>query len=84
MKTEQRPVPHCPTIIGTLLRTSQALSGIQIDRERFCCLVTDDEWNAIIQYSGNFTERERPDIGTVAMRFAGIEVLKRSSVMKPL
>lgn len=82
MKPASQPLPHCPTIIGTLLRTSHALASVQIDAERFCCLVSDDEWQAIIDYAGRFQERVRPDVGIESMRFAGIEVIKRSAVMK--
>lgn len=57
----------CPAIVRALL-------------ERLCYLVTDREWQEVIDYSSRFMERDRPDIGITTMRFAGLEVIKRSSL----
>lgn len=70
----------CPNIVNDLLQVSHRLAGVDVDKERLCYLVTDMEWEEIIAYSSRFIERERPDVGLSTMRFAGLEVIKRSAL----
>jgi hypothetical protein len=70
----------CPRIVGVLLRTSHKLASIDLDPEALCYLVSDVEWQSIIDYSDQFALHERPDVGIKTMRFAGLEVIKRSEL----
>jgi hypothetical protein len=72
----------CPGIVTKLVEVSRRLADVPADKERLCYLVTDREWQEVIDYSSLFMECARPDIGVATMRFAGLEVIKRSSLLQ--
>jgi hypothetical protein len=72
-----------PRIAGNLLKVSQGLDRAMCDKERLCYLVSDTEWTDLVMYISQFEYREYLyDERVVTMTFAGIEVIKRSSVLK--
>ncbi len=75
--------PFHPRIVSNVLETSHRLDASQCDKERLCYLVSDEEWNQLCRYAGQFEYREHLfDEKITNMRFAGIEIIKRSAVPK--
>lgn len=70
-----------PRVVGKLLEAAQKLDRADLDKERLCYLVSDEEWLELTEYIKRFEYREYlPDEKVVTMRFCGIEVIKRSAV----
>jgi hypothetical protein len=69
-------------IITKVMEAAYKLDKVDCDKERICYLVTDEEWHQICEYARQFSFQETsvPDGRVVTMRFAGIEIIKRSAV----
>ena len=70
-----------PRIVGKLLEADQKLDRADLDKERLCYLVSDEEWLELVGYIERFEYREYlREEKVVTMRFCGLEVIKRSAV----
>lgn len=70
-----------PHVVGKLLEAAHKLDKADLDKERLCYLVSDEEWRELTEYIGRFEYREYlSEEKVVSMRFCGIEVIKRSAV----
>lgn len=67
-------------IVTKVLEASHRLDQAGCDKERLCYLVTDEEWRQLVEYAQqfNFECGSLPAVDMKTMRFAGIEVIKRS------
>ena len=69
-------------IVTKVMEAAYKLDKAQCDKERICYLVTDEEWRQLCEYSRQFSFQQTsvPDCRVSTMRFAGIEIIKRSSL----
>lgn len=69
-------------IVSKVLEASHKLDRAQCDKERICYLVTDEEWRQLCDYARQFSfdQTSMPDGQVSTMQFAGIEIIKRSSI----
>ena len=70
--------------IGRLVNTIAGMHGARLDKERLCYLVTDKEWQQLVDYqlSINYTTgADNPD-GMESMSILGVEIVKRSAIMR--
>lgn len=69
-------------IVTKVMEAAYKLDKAACDKERICYLVTDEEWWQLIRYAEqfNFESCSLPGVAMKTMRFAGIEIIKRSSL----
>lgn len=69
-------------IVTKVMEAAYRLDKAGCDKERLCYLVTDEEWRQLIRYARqfDFDSCSLPAIDMKTFRFAGIEIIKRSSL----
>lgn len=73
--------PRHTRIVSQVLEAAYKLKRADCDTERLCYLVSDEEWQQLVDYGSWFrfdgcSEPAHP----VNMHFSGIEIIKRSAV----
>jgi hypothetical protein len=68
-------------IVTKVMEVAYKLDKVDCDKERICYLVTDEEWDQLVRYAGQFSFQDCsvPGSSLSTMRFAGIEIIKRSA-----
>lgn len=67
-------------IVTKVMEAAYKLDKAACDKERICYLVTDEEWQQLIRYAEqfNYDSCSLPSVSMKTMKFAGIEIIKRS------
>jgi hypothetical protein len=82
------PMPrnNPPLVLDMVLRHARALERAQppMDKQRMCFLVTDAEWDQLVNYQNDirYTDgSDNPD-GMVSMSVLGMDIVKRSAITR--
>jgi len=75
-----------PRVLDQVLRFARIFETyhIKVDKERFCFLVSDGEWDELVSYQNRirYTQESDNPAGMASMTVLNVEIVKRSAIAR--